>query len=230
MAFDAETFVGECQAAAVEDDPVAAVREVVAAAIADGASIDAALGTERKREREPDTLFSSSDLTVQRIVWPPGAFSSRHDHRMWAVIGVYAGQEVNHLYARSPGGLKECDRRGVGEREVLILRSDAIHSVENGRRERTAGLHVYGGDIVNLERSAWGPDGREVSFQENVTARMPMLNAMRDLAAEQGMRVDDDSRYVALMALRATCERAALSNPFRGPSHHRGRLELAPLS
>ena len=50
MVFDAETFVSECRAAAVEDDPVAAVQEVVAAAIVDGPSIDAALGTELKRD------------------------------------------------------------------------------------------------------------------------------------------------------------------------------------
>ena len=48
--FDAESFVSDCQAAAAEVDPVAAVHEVVAAAIVDGPSIDAALGTESRGE------------------------------------------------------------------------------------------------------------------------------------------------------------------------------------
>ena len=205
MGFDAGTFISECQAAAVEVDPVTAVQEVVAAAIADGSSIDAALGTGFKSA--PDTLFSSVDLTVLRIRWAPGFVSSPHDHRMWAVIGVYAGEELNRLYDRSPDGLWECGRRAVAQRDVFVLDSDAIHSVENADRGWTAGLHVYGGDILSVERSAWGPDGREVSFAEDLSAAMAMFQAMRDLAADLEKHLDDESRSLAFAALRAACER-----------------------
>ena len=186
--FDAQDFVTDGQAAATEVDPVAAVQEVVASAIADGASIDAALGTEFKAEA--DTLFSSVDLTVQRIQWPPGIDSSMHDHRMWAVVGVYVGQELNRIYRRSPDGIEERGHRALGEGDVLVLdEGDAIHSVENPLHRRTAGLHVYGGDILSVERSAWGPDGAELSFAKNATPRRAMYQAMREVAGDHGMQL-----------------------------------------
>ena len=169
----------ECQSAASTTDPVAAVGQVVAEAIAEPAAIDATLGAEFKGES--DTLFSSADLTVQRIQWPPGIDSSAHEHRMWAVVGVYTGLEHNRLYRRSPTGIEECGHRALDEGEILMLDEDAIHSVENPLRKRTAGLHVYGGDILSAERSAWGPDGREVSFATNMAPAKAMFQAMRDV-------------------------------------------------
>jgi len=184
---------------------MSAVRKGVGTAIADGDAIDAALGAELTGEQE--ALFSSADLTVQRILWPGGVRTSSHDHRMWAVIGVYRGEELNRFYERTPNGLKECADRAVGRGDVLVLDADTIHSVENPHRELTAALHVYGGDILGIDRSAWGPDGREVPFSQDSTAYRSMFKPMRDLAQEHGTRIDDDARYDAFLALRAACER-----------------------
>jgi predicted metal-dependent enzyme (double-stranded beta helix superfamily) len=203
--FDPETFVTACQAAANAEHPVSAVQEVVAAAIRDGSAIDAVLGTEIKREH--DTFLSSQDLTVQRILWPGGSWSPPHDHRMWAVIGVYEGEELNRLYERACEGLQESRICAVSKKEVLALEADAIHSVENPHRELTAGLHVYGGDIVGIDRSAWTPHGREVPFSENYSRQMAMFQVLRDLATERGESLDADARYDALRALRAACDR-----------------------
>jgi predicted metal-dependent enzyme (double-stranded beta helix superfamily) len=203
--FDAEAFVIECQAASSAADPVGAVQEVVAAAVRDGSSIDAVLGTEYKRE--PDTLFSSEELTVQRILWPGGSWTTPHDHRVWAVIGVYSGEEWNRLYQRSADGLEELRTCAVGQREVLVLDEDAIHLVENHHRELSAGLHVYGGDMLGGQRSSWRPDGREVPSSENFVDLMSMYQAMYDLAAEREMSLDDDALYVARVALRTASQR-----------------------
>jgi predicted metal-dependent enzyme (double-stranded beta helix superfamily) len=202
--FDTEAFVIECQAAASAVDPVGAVQEVVAAAIRDGSSIDAVLGTEYKRE--PDTLFSSENLTVQRILWPGGAWTRPHDHRVWAVIGVYLGEEWNCLYRRASDGLVELRTRAVGQRDVLVLDADAIHLVENHHRDLTAGLHVYGGDMLAGQRSAWRPDGQEVPQSDNIRDMMSMYQAMYDLAAEREMSLDDDALYAARVALRTASE------------------------
>ena len=125
---------------------------------------------------------------------------------MWAVIGVYRGEEVNHLFERTPDGLHECDERLVRRGEVLTLGRDVIHSVDNPHRELTAGLHVYGGDILGADRSAWGPDGCEVAFRENNAAYISMFEPMRDLAQEHGKQ-DDDARYRAIVALTAATRR-----------------------
>ena len=133
--FDPETFVSDCQRAASAADALAAVQAVVTAAVGDPGSIDAILGVDLG---ESDALFSSADLTVQRIQWPPGFESSTHEHRMWAVVGVYTGLEQNRIYRRSGSGIEQCGDRAVGEGEVLLLGEDAIHSVENPLRTRTA--------------------------------------------------------------------------------------------
>jgi hypothetical protein len=124
--FDSETFVADCQRAASETDPVSAVADAVVATIRDGAAIDAVLGTELRGEA--DTLYSSAELTVQRIMWPGGVASPPHDHRMWAVVGVYAGEEVNRLYERGLSGLEERAVRPVGAAGVLTFGEKTIHS------------------------------------------------------------------------------------------------------
>jgi predicted metal-dependent enzyme (double-stranded beta helix superfamily) len=207
MAFDAEAFVAACRGAADDADPVAAVHEIVAAAIVDGSSIDAALGTEFLPGTVEPPLLSSEDLTIQRILWPPGISVMPHEHRMWAVVGVYAGEELNRIYERSTDGLTEVRRCAVAPREVLVLDEHAIHSVENLCREWTAGLHVYGGDMLHRERSAWGPDGREVSSDENTAAYAQMIQGMYQLAADHGERIDAEARYLANRALVAWWER-----------------------
>jgi hypothetical protein len=126
---------------------------------------------------------------------------------MWAVVGVYAGEELNRIYERSLDGLTEVRTRAVREREVFVLDADAIHSVENCGDGWTAALHVYGGDIVNVERNAWGPDGREVPFAEVASARRAMFGPMRALAEEYAMPIDDKARYLAIAALMAATER-----------------------
>ena len=43
-------------------------------------------------------LHSEPGLTVLHTVVNPGFVSPPHDHRTWAVIGVYDGQEDNTFY------------------------------------------------------------------------------------------------------------------------------------
>ena len=56
-------------------------------------------------------------------------------------------------------------------------------------------------------RSAWGPDGREVSFATNLAPARVMLQAIRDVAEKYGKQLDDEARYLAITALGAACER-----------------------
>ncbi len=78
-----------------------------------------------------------------------------HEHRMWAVIGMYGGQEDNAFYRRAPDGLEAAGGRELPTGEVLLLGDDVIHSVANSRREFAVALHVYGGDFFSVDRSEW---------------------------------------------------------------------------
>ena len=218
--FEADVFVTACRQAATDADPSGAVREVVAQAIENGPSIEAALG-----ENVPgsfDTLFASPELTIQRIAWPAGIRSNPHDHRMWAVVGVYAGVELNRLFQRSPRGLDERSVMGLEAGQVLVLDDEAIHSVANPLRARTAGLHVYGGDILGVERSAWDPQGHEVAFDTDSDAHRPMFLAIRDYAAEHNRALTHDDVYRAFDGLHSACERAGR---YLGADEARSELE-----
>ena len=76
-----------------------------------------------------NVLYNANDLTVLNVVWPPLVSLFPHDHRMWAAIGIYAGQEENAFYRRQGATLVSSGGKQVAAGEVLLLGDDAIHSV-----------------------------------------------------------------------------------------------------
>jgi predicted metal-dependent enzyme (double-stranded beta helix superfamily) len=85
-----------------------------------------------------------------------------HNHRMWAVIGIYTGREDNIFWRRlkdEPGGRVEAaGAKSLGERDAEPLGRDIIHSVTNPLSRLTGAIHVYGGDFFAVSRSEWDPE------------------------------------------------------------------------
>lgn len=156
MALALEDVVTRFKGALTEHTPVLAVRDVLEELIADPAALERAIGPVDRGGITP--LYNANDLTVLRVAWTPGMVLYPHDHRMWAAIGMYGGQEDNAFYRRAPGGLETTGGRELPAGDVLVLGDDVIHSVANSRRELAVALHVYGGDFFNGERSEWDPD------------------------------------------------------------------------
>jgi predicted metal-dependent enzyme (double-stranded beta helix superfamily) len=148
-----EDIVSRCRAALTEHTPVLAVRDVLAELVADPDALEQAVGPVELGGIT--TLHNAPDLTVLRVAWTPGMALNPHDHRMWAVIGMYGGQEDNAFYRRTPGGLDTAGGRELPAGDVLVLGDDVIHSVANTRTEFAAALHVYGGDFFDTDRSEW---------------------------------------------------------------------------
>jgi predicted metal-dependent enzyme (double-stranded beta helix superfamily) len=159
--FDVDDLIEACRRANADGEPRRAVREVVERAIAVPGPIGDAL---QPREGGITLLQQADDLTVLHVVWAPGMVLFPHDHRMWAVIGIYAGQEDNAFFRRSGPQRRFLTESGGKELKVgdtIVLGDDTIHSVSNPLRTLTAAIHVYGGDFVNEPRSQWGPGPRE---------------------------------------------------------------------
>ncbi|MGZ4688988.1 MAG: hypothetical protein ACXVJW_13460 [Acidimicrobiia bacterium] len=159
--FDIDELLGACQAARAEADPRRAARDALERAIVRPNEVADAL---RPSDGGISLLYQAPDLTVIHVVWAPGMRLFPHDHRMWAVIGIYAGQEDNSFFRRSRPGertLVESGGKELTEGDVLMLGDDTIHAVANPLVRLTGAIHVYGGDFVNQPRSQWGPGPRE---------------------------------------------------------------------
>jgi len=170
-----EEFVNECLSAVTEDQSVTAVKEVVERA-ARNRSLEEAL-TEKPGVR---VFHCSDDLTVAHVVIPTGAPRSLpHDHRMWAVIGIARGKEANEFFRRDDKTLVASGGRVLDEGEVLAMGDNTIHSVGNPlTHSLSSALHVYGGDLVNVERSMWClPDWHEEPYDATKVIGAPFEDA-----------------------------------------------------
>ena len=153
--FDLDQFLSDCDAALRDTEPRRAVKEVVARAVSDPAAVAAALPPDRA---ELQRLHVSDTLTVLKVVWAPGMTIRPHDHRTWATIGIYAGQEDNAFFRRTREGIVGSGGKVLRDRDTVLLGSDTIHSVTNPLASYTGAIHVYGGDFFTIERSEWDPD------------------------------------------------------------------------
>jgi predicted metal-dependent enzyme (double-stranded beta helix superfamily) len=155
--FDVDELVAGCRSALEEAEPRLAVRDVLHRALERPSEVGDAL---RPESAGITLLHRSDDLTVLHAVWAPGMRLFPHDHRMWAAIGIYTGQEDNAYFRRTragAGGLTDSGGTSLTERDVLLLGDDAIHAVSNPLGRLTGAIHVYGGDFVDHPRSQWGP-------------------------------------------------------------------------
>jgi predicted metal-dependent enzyme (double-stranded beta helix superfamily) len=155
--FEIERFVADCRAAFAADPTHKAIHEVVARAVSQPAAVLKGLGEPRRAGSSE--LFHSDSLTILNVVWAPGMMVMPHNHRMWAVIGIYSGREDNVFWRRIPGEPNRIEAAGakaLSERDAVPLGSDVIHSVINPIDRLTGAIHIYGdGDFFAAERSEW---------------------------------------------------------------------------
>ena len=158
--FEKERFIEDCRAASKEHDTHSAIRELVTAAVTTPSEIIRSLGEPKRAGVE--TLYRAKDLTILNLCWGPYMKFKPHDHRMWAVIGIYGGREQNTFYRRVEHGLEQHGRKELNAKDTTPLGAAVIHAVTNPLDQITAAIHVYGGDFFATPRSEWDPD----SFEE----------------------------------------------------------------
>src|SRR5271166_1845601 len=158
--FELDRFIADCREAVSADPTHKAAREVVARAVSDPAGVLAGVGEPRRAEVQK--LHCSPELTILNVIWGPRMTIMPHDHRMWAVIGIYTGREDN-IFWRRMAGVDDCrieaaGAKSLGERDAEPLGRDIIHSVTNPLARLTGAIHVYGGDFFAVSRSEWDPE------------------------------------------------------------------------
>jgi predicted metal-dependent enzyme (double-stranded beta helix superfamily) len=151
--FQTEQLIEDRCRALHETNAHRAVKEVVARTVTEPSQLLKALGEPKLASIQ--TLYRSDQLTILNVLWGPGIYLYPHDHRMWAVIGIYGGREENAFYCRSDSGLSEVGAKALDTKDVAPLGEFVIHAVTNPLQKITAAIHVYGGDFFAVPRSEW---------------------------------------------------------------------------
>ncbi len=107
-------------------------------------------------------VFRSPELTILNVVWGPRMCQLPHNHKMWAVIGMYTGARTTSsgggCRAHPTAGSRPPGPRRSSDRDAAPLGPDIIHSVVNPLKRLTGAIHVYGGDFFAVPRSEWDPE------------------------------------------------------------------------
>ena len=106
-------------------------------------------------------FYRSPDLTLLKVCFPSGRRTPPHDHGTWATILLLSGEEKNTLYRRENGALRKAGEVTLTRGSILPMRAEAVHVAECLGNAPAIGLHVYGGDILELPRRMWNPETLE---------------------------------------------------------------------
>ena len=167
--FDLDQFIADCVTARSETDAILAVRDVLDRALSSTSEIAEALPA---TVAEFAPLYTSAEMTIMKFVWAPSMSIPPHNHLMWAINGIYAGEEDNVFYRRTPDGIINSGGRRVSTRQSALLGIDAIHAVTNPNpRACTGSIHIYGGDYLRKQRSVWDPESHEERPADGDTIR-----------------------------------------------------------
>ena len=110
-------------------------------------------------------LFEDNTCSVWTCRYHSGVVLAPHEHRMDAHIAVYRGVEVEVFYKRKPGKLHHSGNSPVRSGDVVHLGHDAVHAVTADGDDQSHAIHVYEGELTQIQRSLfdWVTD-EEVEF------------------------------------------------------------------
>src|SRR5690349_20914962 len=123
--FDVDEFVRDVAAVAPDPGARRAAEAILARALAAPADVADAIAPPAGGIT---LLHHAPDLTIINVAWAPKMELMPHDHRMWALIGIYAGAEDNRFFRRADDGLTESGDRRIEAGEVCALGTSTIHA------------------------------------------------------------------------------------------------------
>lgn len=104
-------------------------------------------------------FYRAENLSLLKVRFPNGRRTPPHNHGTWAAILVLEGSEKNSVYKRNDDGSLTYERAvELKAGDVIFMAADAVHVAECTSDKPAIGLHVYGGNVLGLERSMWDPD------------------------------------------------------------------------
>ncbi len=182
--FELDQFIADLRSA-LPDRSRLALKEVVARAVRHPVALLTCIG--RPEKPGAQVLYRAPDLTVLNAIWAADQITLPHDHRMAAVIGMYAGREDNMFWKRvaHPTGFEITAVGGLalGAGDAAILGPEVIHSVVNPLGRLSGAIHVYDGDFLAVRRSMWNPETlteERYDLEKVLKGRMPLADRSYD--------------------------------------------------
>lgn len=108
-------------------------------------------------------------FSVVSFVWGPGQETPIHDHTVWGLIGQLRGKETSQAYVPDAQGRLIPAGKPVtlraGEVSAVSPTIGDLHVVRNARADGVSiSIHVYGGNIGNIQRSTYDLLGKRKAF------------------------------------------------------------------
>jgi predicted metal-dependent enzyme (double-stranded beta helix superfamily) len=155
-------LVARCANAVESTDPMQGVRAVLDELRDDVAAIERSLAyVSGVGGNARQVFYRSPNLTMLKVCFPSGRRTPPHNHGTWAQILLLSGEEKNTLYRVENGALRKASEVTLTRGAVLPMRAETAHVAECLGNQPAIGLHVYGGDILELPRSMWNPETLE---------------------------------------------------------------------
>ena len=153
--FDFEGFVEDCKRAVKGPDARDEIQELVERAVSSPKDLLAAIG--EPTQAGVNRIHVSDELTILNLVWGPEMELYPHNHEMWAVIGLYGGQEDNTFWRRNEEQtLTKHGTKILTPGSVSALGKDVIHSVHNPLQQLTGARYMYTVAISSKRRAVNG--------------------------------------------------------------------------
>ena len=102
-------------------------------------------------------FYRSPTITLLKVCFPAGRRTPPHNHGAWATIFLLSGEEKNTLYRNDGGTLRKASEVTLSRGSILPMLAETAHVAECVGNAPAIGLHVYGGDILELPRRMWNP-------------------------------------------------------------------------
>ena len=145
--------------------PMHAARETLEALRSDLTAVEQALGyISGTGGNARQVFYRSPAITLLKVCFPAGRRTPPHDHGTWVTLLLLSGEEKNTLYrhdAQSGGKLRKASEVTLTRGSILPMLADTAHVAECIGNAPAIGLHVYGGDILDLPRRMWNPETLE---------------------------------------------------------------------
>jgi predicted metal-dependent enzyme (double-stranded beta helix superfamily) len=112
-------------------------------------------------------LHRAPRFNVTAVVWRPGDAADAHNHETWGVIGVveneiretrYRAAELGPIGSTVKLEVQAVLRQARGAVSCLVP-GDEVHAMRNVTDRDTVEIHVYGRDLVGLQRRMVAKDG-----------------------------------------------------------------------